>query len=115
MPSASVSRFANNALRHASSHVSLAPLAHRLGDRPQRLAVFGQRILDARRHFGEHLATDDAVGFQLSQLAREDAVADPGRLAPQLGEAVRTSVHYVEDQHGLPLATDDCEGWPPPG
>src|SRR5215208_1112427 len=110
MPSASVNRFVSNALRHASSHVSLAPLAHRLGHRPQRLAVFGQRILDAWRHFGEHLATDDAVGFQLPQLARENAVTDPGRLAPQFSEAVRTRVHHVEDQHGLPLAADDREG-----
>jgi len=36
-----------------------------------------------------HLAAHDAVGFQLAQLTGQHAVTDPGRLAPQFGEAVR--------------------------
>ena len=60
----------------------LAPLAHGLGHRPERLTVLGQRILDTRRNLGEHLALDDAVGLELPQLTGEHTVTDAGRLAP---------------------------------
>gem|GEM_PF-6523062 len=54
----------------------LAARAHRLGHRAQRLSVFGQRILHARRYFWKHFASDDAVRLQFAQLPGQDALTD---------------------------------------
>src|SRR4029079_5102325 len=44
-----------------------AVLAHRVEDRQQRLALGGQRVLDARRYLGVGVALDDPFLFECAQ------------------------------------------------
>ena len=56
----------------------LAPGRHQPKDWPKAFAVFGQRILHARRHLREHLAQNDVVALQLSQLLSEHLLGRAG-------------------------------------
>ena len=49
-------------------HVRLAPDAHGVDDGLEAAAAIGERIFDARRHFGEHFTLEQAVLFHGAQI-----------------------------------------------
>ena len=62
-----------------------------------------ERILDPRRHFREHLPTDDAIKFELPKLHGQRPLADVADDPPQFTEPLGARKQVVNDER-LPLA-----------
>src|SRR4029453_18465866 len=58
-----------------------------LVQRPERLALRRERVLDARRHLGEGVPLDDALLLERTEAQRERPRANPGQGALELAEA----------------------------
>src|SRR5262245_1371747 len=88
--------------------VGLAPVVHRVEHGLQALPEIGERVFDARRNLGEHLAAQDPVALELSKLFRERARRDSAQVALEAVEALR-AVQQVVQHEDLPPALDDPE------
>ena len=63
-----------------------APRGHEAKDGAKALAMFGEGILDAGRHFGVDLAADDVVALELTKLLGQHFLRGPGEKPLQLAE-----------------------------
>ena len=70
--------------------VVAAPVAQRREHRVEGAAELGERVLDARRHFREHLAHEQTVGLELAELLGQHLGRDLGDGTLELGETSRS-------------------------
>src|SRR4051794_23244386 len=85
----------------------LAPVRpHVLDERNQGSALFGERVLDSRRHLRVGAALHDAVVLERAKPKREGAWTDAVERALELTEPL-TSLGQIADQKECPLAGDD--------
>src|SRR5688500_3475680 len=87
----------------------LAIGAHVVDQRHERLALVGERVLDARRHLGVRVAFDDAVLLEAAKTKRERSRADSGERPLELAEPLGATREVANDEKG-PLAGDDLGG-----
>jgi hypothetical protein len=85
------------------------PIAERAEQWPQGLTVFGERILDAQRHFVKNLATNDSIALQLAQMLRQHFARNPGNEPLQFQKSARTAFPKVPEDKRFPLSTNDTK------
>ena len=73
------------------------------------LTSAAKRVGDLWRRRVRHLATDDAVRFELTELGRQDFFADTWEKLAKLGEALGTEAQMPDDQN-LPFPADGIDG-----
>jgi len=86
-----------------------APRGHEAKDGAKALAMFGEGILDAGRHFGVDLAADDVVALELTKLLGQHFLRGPGEKPLQLAETADAPLQ-VEQDGGFPFAPNDVRG-----
>ncbi len=65
-----------------------------------------QRVLDSRGHLREHLARNNVVALQFSQLLREHLFCWPRKKLLQFTEPPGFALQVIQDRR-LPLSSDD--------
>lgn len=68
-----------------------------------------ERVFDARRHLGVHLAVDDVVAFKFAQVLGEHFFRRVGNQFLELIESPRAALQMKQDQ-GFPFSTDNFSG-----
>src|ERR1700731_3565026 len=93
------------------SGVRLAPVAHGVQQRPQRLSERRNRVYHTRRPVGIHRTIDDSRGLQIAELLGKRSLRDPANTTLQFGEPLRALEKLLENG-GFPASTDDtCGGF----
>lgn len=82
------------------------PCAHGLHQGVERLALLGEAVFHLRRDLGVLGAHDEAVGFQVLQLAAERLVGDAPDLALELVEPHGLAFHEPVHDDEVPLPAD---------
>lgn len=68
-----------------------------------------ERVFDARRHLGEHLAMDDVVALEFAEVLGQHFLRRTGNEFLQLIESSRAALQMEQDQR-LPFSTDNFGG-----
>jgi len=93
------------------SRVRLAPVAHGVQQRPQRLSKRGNGVYHSRRRVGVNGTFNDSRGLQLAKLLGERSLCDSGNSALQFGEPLGALEKLLENRT-FPASTDDtCGGF----
>ena len=89
-----------------SSRVGLAPSAHCIQQRSQRLSERSRRVDNARRRIRVNGTLNDSRALELAELQRERSLRDSANSTLQFGESLVALEKLLEDS-GSPTATDD--------
>lgn len=90
--------------------LGFSPCQKRIESRAERLAPFGEPVLDLRRHLMVHEAGDDAVRFHLPELLDQHLLRDGWDGAFEVGKALKPTTEQVEQDHQLPSPLQHMEG-----
>src|SRR4029077_9256393 len=92
-----------------NAEMARAPGAEDAHGLDELLAGTGKRVGDLGRGRVRHLAIDDAVRFELTELSRQDFFADTWEKFAKLGEALGTEAQMPDGQD-LPFPADGIDG-----
>ena len=76
----------------------LAPDAHGVDDGLEAAAAIGERIFDARRHFGKYFTLEQAVFFHGTQIRGKHFLGDAADGFLQLAKAFRAGKKVTKDE-----------------
>src|SRR5713226_9985877 len=91
------------------SRVRLAPMAHGVQQRPQRLSKRSNGVYHSRRRIRVYGALNDSRALQFAELLGERSLRDSGNSTLQFGEPLGTLEKLLENR-GFPASTDDADG-----
>jgi len=93
------------------SGVRLAPVAHRIQQRPQRLSEGSDGVYHSRRRIRVNGTLNDSRALQFAELLGERSLCDSGNSTLQFGEPLGALEELIENG-GFPASTDDtCGGF----
>jgi hypothetical protein len=93
------------------SGMGLAPVAHRIEQRPERLSQRRNGVDHSRRSVRVHRAFNDSRALQFAELLGERSLRDPCNTTLQLGETLGALEKLIENG-GFPTPADDtCGGF----
>ncbi len=91
------------------SRVGLAPKAHRVQQRPQRLSERSNGVYHSRRPVRVHSPFNDSRALQFAELLGKRSLGDPRNPALQFGEPFGALEKLIENS-GFPASTDNSCG-----
>jgi hypothetical protein len=92
-----------------SSGVRLAPVAHGVQQRPQRLSKRSDGVYHSRRRVRVNGTFNDSRALQFAELLGERSGCDSVNSPLQFGEPLGALEELIEDG-GFPASTDDTDG-----
>jgi hypothetical protein len=72
-------------------------MGHQPKNGPQALSVPGERVLDTRRNLSVHLAADDVIALQFSQLLRQHFLGRSRKESLKLAESPDSALQIKQD------------------
>jgi hypothetical protein len=88
----------------------LAPMAHRVQQRPQRLSQRSDRINNSWRRIRINGTVDDSRALQCPKLLRQCPLRDSADCAFQLGKPLGALEQLLQDRAFPPSSDDSCRG-----